>query len=573
MNKNKTYKLELITLGTKNAQSSGYRHEVDEIMVFNPETNTVTQPTNDADPNDNLSTYATGIVVKQDHRQNALRVMTDGVKTFKDLAAGSTDYGSVDFADSYDGASGKTEDFWGLTFDENYLFDKVIYTTGAIFPDGGWFIDDSLKVQVRKYGQWVDVTGLQVAPVYPYNNTAGPAISGDTELTGTSYTFTFNDTWGDAIRVYGTPYKHTNNLAFTSISELEVYYVDQDADTPGMPGTIEALSISGDDEVAVNDTIALSANVTPISAEGQMLIWETSDGTIATVNENGIVTGIKGGTVTITVSSEDGTATDTHNVTVITNSVEGVTIAGADEVKKGKTISLTANITPENASNQLVNWVSSDETVATVNDQGVVTGIELGTATITVTTVDGSKTAQHDVTVVVPTPVNAKNDDNIALTEGAALVSLGDQFNNALGQMTDENKNTANWNFATSLNESAQGREEDYWGLTFDNYYGFNKVVYTTGPMFPDGGWFIDNSLKVQVRQYAVWVDVTGLNVTPQYPYYNTAGPAANNTGTSYTFTFDDSWGDGIRIYGKPYKHSNDFTFTTIVEFEAYYTN
>jgi uncharacterized protein YjdB len=87
-----------------------------------------------------------------------------------------------------------------------------------------------------------------------------------------------------------------------------------------------------------------------------------------------------------------------------TVAVTGVTLDKTTaEVEVGKTVTLTATVAPENATNKNVTWESSDETVATVED-GVVTGVAEGTANITVTTVDGNKTATCVVTVVAATP-------------------------------------------------------------------------------------------------------------------------------------------------------------------------
>ena len=67
----------------------------------------------------------------------------------------------------------------------------------------------------------------------------------------------------------------------------------------------------------------------------------------------------------------------------------------------GKTVSLTATVSPSNASNKSITWSSSDETVATVSG-GTVTGVAEGTITITATTVDGGFTATCTVTVTAP---------------------------------------------------------------------------------------------------------------------------------------------------------------------------
>lgn len=73
-------------------------------------------------------------------------------------------------------------------------------------------------------------------------------------------------------------------------------------------------------------------------------------------------------------------------------------------VKQGKCITLTATVAPENATNKNVTWSSDNESVATVNNKGVVTGVAPGSAQITAKTVDGSHTASCTVTVTTPLP-------------------------------------------------------------------------------------------------------------------------------------------------------------------------
>ncbi|SPU38228.1 phage major tail protein [Lysinibacillus capsici] len=70
-------------------------------------------------------------------------------------------------------------------------------------------------------------------------------------------------------------------------------------------------------------------------------------------------------------------------------------------VSEGRTESIVANVVPVNATNKSVTYTSSDEAIATVNVQGVVTGVAEGSATITATTVDGGFTATTAVTVTI----------------------------------------------------------------------------------------------------------------------------------------------------------------------------
>lgn len=78
--------------------------------------------------------------------------------------------------------------------------------------------------------------------------------------------------------------------------------------------------------------------------------------------------------------------------------VTGVELTESATVKVGKTVELTVTISPDNATDKAVTWQSSNTSIATVAD-GIVTGVAEGTATITVTTHDGSKTTTCEVTV------------------------------------------------------------------------------------------------------------------------------------------------------------------------------
>lgn len=114
------------------------------------------------------------------------------------------------------------------------------------------------------------------------------------------------------------------------------------------------------------------------------------------------------GTATAVVTAEDGTTKKTYSVTFskegteppATVDVTGVTLDQTSlTLKIGNTATLTATVAPSNATNKNVSWSSNKESVATVNANGVVTAKAEGTATITVTTEDGGKTATCAVEV------------------------------------------------------------------------------------------------------------------------------------------------------------------------------
>lgn len=142
-------------------------------------------------------------------------------------------------------------------------------------------------------------------------------------------------------------------------------------------------------------TAQLSATVTPSSANDKTVIWNSSDYNTVDVNSNGKVTAIDTGTATITVSTADGKYSAKCTVTVNkpTIRVTGITInKTAVTLEKDETTQLIAGTQPSNADNTNITWTSDSETVAKVDDSGLVTAVGYGTATITAKTVDGGYT-------------------------------------------------------------------------------------------------------------------------------------------------------------------------------------
>ena len=114
------------------------------------------------------------------------------------------------------------------------------------------------------------------------------------------------------------------------------------------------------------------------------------------MDANGKVTGVKAGEATITVTTEDGGKTATCKVTVSETSVAvtGVTLNKTELIlDTGGSETLTATVAPADATNQKVTWKSDKPEIATVDDNGKVTAVKAGEATVTVTTQDGGKTA------------------------------------------------------------------------------------------------------------------------------------------------------------------------------------
>ena len=152
----------------------------------------------------------------------------------------------------------------------------------------------------------------------------------------------------------------------------------------------------------VGEKVTLTVTVSPSSATDKSVSWSSNSTTVATVSSSGVVTAIKAGSATITVKTNDGGKTATCSVTVkaATVPVTGVSLNTTSlSLKVGEKVTLTATVSPSSATDKSVTWSSNNTTVATVSSSGVVTAIKAGSATITVKTSDGGKTATCSVTV------------------------------------------------------------------------------------------------------------------------------------------------------------------------------
>ena len=183
------------------------------------------------------------------------------------------------------------------------------------------------------------------------------------------------------------------------------YYVEQDMVFTYSAATQKLSTTSVTDitlnktegTLAVGDTETLVATIAPAGATNKMVEWSSSDESVATVDENGKVTALKAGTATITAKALDGDKTATFTLTVKEAATSVTLNKTAIELSVGASETLTATIAPSGA-DDAVEWTTSDESVATVDENGKVTAVKAGTATITVTTKNG-KTATCTVTV------------------------------------------------------------------------------------------------------------------------------------------------------------------------------
>ena len=196
--------------------------------------------------------------------------------------------------------------------------------------------------------------------------------------------------------------------------------------------------------VAVGASTYLSVSFTPSNATNQLVTWSSSDSSITTVS-NGEVTGEAVGYAVITVKTADGGKIATCLVTVTAPiAVTGVTVSPSTLTLSvgGAAGRLTGTITPANATNMEVTWSSSDTSIASVSYYGQVTGLAVGTPTITATTVDGSFTATCSVTVTAPVAVTS-----VTLSQSTLNLAVGgsDGYLNTIIAPANASKPSVTW--------------------------------------------------------------------------------------------------------------------------------
>ena len=173
------------------------------------------------------------------------------------------------------------------------------------------------------------------------------------------------------------------------------------------------------------ETAELSVEILPATTTNKVVTWKSDNEAIAKVDTNGIVTAIAVGETTITATTTDGSNLSAScKVTVIPTLASSITLDKTEvSFKANETVTLTPTILPATTTNTVVVWTTTDEKVAIVDAEGVVTAIGVGEATITATTTDGSNLSASCAVTVLPTPGDVNNDAVINVTDVMTVAS------------------------------------------------------------------------------------------------------------------------------------------------------
>lgn len=219
-----------------------------------------------------------------------------------------------------------------------------------------------------------------------------------------------------------------------------------------------------------DDPVLISTTISPENASDKSLTWTSSKTTVATVDEDGKVTAVANGTATITAKAKDGSgAKATCSVTVYTH-VESVSLNKSElSLYEGRSETLAATVSPSLATDKTVEWASSMPSVATVESDGKVTGKKAGTATITVTSVDGGCSAICSVQIVeIPKPTAV----DLGLSVKWASCNLGAVVPEELGNLFAWGETEAKTSFGWANYKWANGSFKTLTKYNWDSKYG-----------------------------------------------------------------------------------------------------
>ncbi len=285
----------------------------------------------------------------------------------------------------------------------------------------------------------------------------------------------------------------------------------------------EAAAVSLDKNAATlekGQSLTLKATVTPADSK-ETLVWTSSNSTVASVTQSGVVTAKGSGKAVVTVTLSGGalaaceitvTETEIHAQSVSLNKTKL-------ELKKGKTYTLKATVTPAGSVDGAVTFKSSKTSVATVSSNGVVTAKKAGTATITATTANGKK-ATCKVTVMAP--------ETVLSTDGS-----------------DNHTQSSSNNTVTGNNQAGNGGQEAYESGIIAAILETGKAASLSNPRNQTG------SVKGSVA--ALHEEESGTQDTPVYQMIAGADSSwtqGSSTGLTITGNGDFSKLKGVKVDG-----------------------
>lgn len=261
------------------------------------------------------------------------------------------------------------------------------------------------------------------------------------------------------------------DMSYTS-SNPAVLVVDEDGNMVAVSAGTAEVALSSKDgkitasktievvvtptDITTTDTLTLTAGeaatletaVAPDDATHVVISYTSSDNSVATVSNTGEVEAVGAGEADITAAVQDTELSAVCKITVLPK-IESVDLSDTTlSLKVGGTVQLTYTVQPEDAVVETATYTSSDESVATVDEEGTVTAVADGTTTITVD-VDGV-TAECEVTVSTKAASAAGSNSGSSAASGSGQTEASapaDSSGFEYGAIPFSNANDGNWWF------------------------------------------------------------------------------------------------------------------------------
>ena len=267
-------------------------------------------------------------------------------------------------------------------------------------------------------------------------------------------------------------------------------------------------------------TATLTAAIIPPGATNKTVTWKTSTGNVTVADDglSAVITGVTVGEDVVTVTTADGGKTAETAVTVVEEifPVQNVNLTDENgqsldnttiELVVDDTKQLTVTYIPVSATNKSVIWTAVDPSIASVSDTGLVTGIAPGTTAVTVTSVDGNKTAIVMVKVKAKTiPVTS-----VSFAENAVTIVSG-HTGNLFVIVHPENATNKNVTYTSSEQATAWVVGTGH-SVQVNSIGGLEVIKTVTITVTTEDGGFTDECV-VTVLEHWQTIPVTGVELT-----------------------------------------------------------
>ena len=288
----------------------------------------------------------------------------------------------------------------------------------AVAADGSG-ASDSCRVTVKlKKAEKVTIdraeVKIEIASVCKLNATVEPEYTADRSVTWES-----SDSRVATVDAEGTVTAVSVGTATVTATTNDGTGLFASCAITVIPKRVKSISLDCEELTLKRGTSErLTVTVLPEDAGDRSVTWTSSDERIVTVDTEGVVTAVSAGTATVTATTNDGTdLTASCVVTVTPKLAESISLDREElTLKRGASERLTATVYPATADDRSVRWTSSDEDVATVDAEGIVTAVSVGIATVTAATNDGTDLSASCVVTVTPKLAESISLDREELT-------------------------------------------------------------------------------------------------------------------------------------------------------------